>query len=87
MLSSGSLAFREHIFNPEYRTKVAGFFIGDLLADPKDSKASMDWSTDVSTPEHIEEFERLLEEGIGHGAADDQFVDPVDHVAQGAKLA
>jgi hypothetical protein len=67
-VSSGTLAVREHILNPEYRTKYAGFFIWDLLVDPKGSKASMHWSTDISTPEQIEEFETLLEEGITHGA-------------------
>ena len=66
--SSGTLAVREHILNPEYRTCFAGFFIWDLLGDPKDSKASMHWSTDVATPEQIEEYERLLEEGLQQGA-------------------
>ncbi len=64
----GTLAVREHILNPEYRTKFAGFFIWDLMADPKDSKASMHWSTDIATPEQINEYERLLEEGLQQGA-------------------
>jgi hypothetical protein len=66
--SSGTLAVREHIHNPEYRTKFAGFFIWDLLADPKGSKTTMHWSTSVSTPAQIEKFEELLEEGINEGA-------------------
>ena len=66
--SVGTLAVRETILNPEYRTTYAGFFIWDLLADPKDSKASMHWSTDVSTPEQVKEFERMLEEGLSQGS-------------------
>jgi hypothetical protein len=66
--SVGTLAIREHILNPEYRTKFAGFFIWDLLASPKDSKASMHWSTDVATPEQVIEYERLLEEGLQQGS-------------------
>lgn len=53
--SVGTLAVREHILNPEYRTTFSGFFIWDLLADPKGSKASMHWSTDISTPAQITE--------------------------------
>ena len=66
--SVGTLAVREHILNPEYRTCFAGFFIWDLLGDPKDSKASMHWSTDVATPEQVNEYERLLEEGLQQGS-------------------
>jgi hypothetical protein len=65
--SSGTLAVREHILNPEYRTCFAGFFIWDLLADPKGSKASMHWSTDIATPEQIKKYEHELEEGIKQG--------------------
>jgi hypothetical protein len=66
--SVGSLAVRETILNPEYRTTFAGFFIWDLLGDPKDSKASMHWSTDVSTPEQVEKFEQMMEEGLQQGS-------------------
>ncbi len=66
--SVGTLAVREHILNPEYRTKFAGFFIWDLLADPKNSKASMHWSTDIATPDQVNEYERLLEEGLQQGS-------------------
>jgi hypothetical protein len=66
--SSGSLAVRETILNPEYRTTFNGFFIWDLLADPKNSKASMHWSTDISTPEQIEKFGQLMEEGLQQGS-------------------
>ena len=66
--SSGTLAVREDILNPEFRTKYAGFFIWDLMADPKDTKASMDWSKSVATPEQVEKFEQLLEEGIKEGS-------------------
>jgi hypothetical protein len=64
----GTLAVREHILNPEYRTKFAGFFIWDLLASPKETKASMHWSTDVATPEQVNEYEQLLEEGLQQGS-------------------
>jgi hypothetical protein len=66
--SSGTLAVREHILNPEYRTCFAGFFIWDLLGDAKDSKMSMHWSQDIATPEQIKEYERMLEEGLQQGA-------------------
>jgi imidazolonepropionase-like amidohydrolase len=51
--SVGTLAVREHILNPEYRTKFAGFFIWDLLGAPKETRASMHWSTDVATSKQI----------------------------------
>ena len=66
--SVGTIAVREHILNPEYRTIFAGAFIWDLLADPKDSKSSMRWSTDVATPDQVKEYERELEEGLQQGA-------------------
>ena len=66
--SVGSLAVRETILNPEYRTTFSGFFIWDLLGDPQDSKASMHWSTDVSTPEQVEKFEQMMEEGLRQGS-------------------
>jgi hypothetical protein len=66
--SVGTLAVRETILNPDYRTTFAGFFIWDLLGDPKDSHASMHWSTDTSTPEQIAQFERMLDEGLSQGS-------------------
>jgi hypothetical protein len=66
--SVGTLAVREHILNPEYRTKFAGFFIWDLLGAPKETKASMHWSTDLATPKQIEEYERRLDGGLQQGS-------------------
>jgi cytosine/adenosine deaminase-related metal-dependent hydrolase len=66
--SVGTLAVREHVFNPEYKTLFAGDALYDLLATPEESHTSMKWSTQVATPEEIERIERLLDEGLAQGS-------------------
>jgi hypothetical protein len=66
--SVGTLGIREHILNPGYKTMYSGNFIWDLLADPKDSHSSMNWSTVVATPEQITRFAELVDEGLSQGA-------------------
>jgi hypothetical protein len=66
--SVGSVPVREKILNPDYKEMFSGYFILDMVADPKGSHTSMSWSKDVATPEQIEEFERRLEEGLQQGS-------------------
>jgi hypothetical protein len=66
--SVGTLPVRENIFNPAYKTKFAGDIVFDMLADPKDTHTSMKWSTQVATPEQVEQSGRLLEKGLQQGS-------------------
>ena len=68
--SVGTAPVREHIFNPKYKTpKQAGFlFLYDMMSPPEDSDFTMQWSTQIATPEQIRQLESMLEEGLQHGA-------------------
>ncbi|MCX7549472.1 amidohydrolase family protein [Xanthomarina sp. F2636L] len=66
--SSGALPVREHLFNPNFKTKFAGDFCYDGLGAPQQSHFSMKWSTQISTDDQIKQFEILLEEGLADGA-------------------
>lgn len=66
--SSSTMAAREIILNPEYKSVFNGDFLYDILADPKDAKTSMKWSTDKLTAEQDEAFEKLICNGIEEGA-------------------
>lgn len=66
--SSSTMAGRELILNPEYKSLHSGEFLLDMFADPKDSHTSMKWANDTMTPEQVKEFEKLLEQGIKDGS-------------------
>ncbi len=66
--SSSTMSAREIILNPEYKSIFSGDFLYDVMANPKDAKTSMKWSTGNLTPEQDIEFEELLEKGIEEGA-------------------
>ena len=40
----------------------------DIMADPKAAKTSMKWSTEHSTPEQIQKFGEMLDEGLSQGS-------------------
>ena len=63
-----TLGIREHVLNPDYKTKFAGYFIYDVFAAAKEAHVTMKWSTKIATNEQIEEIGKLLEEGIKQGA-------------------
>ena len=62
--SVGSIPIRERILNPDYRDLSEGDFLLDALGKTKESRTSMKWSTEHATAEQIEQFERMLEEGL-----------------------
>lgn len=64
--SAGSIPVREHIFNPEYKTRFAGDFVYDMLAGG--ANTSMRWSTQKATDAEIQTFEQLLRSGLADGA-------------------
>lgn len=66
--SSGAIPVRENIFHAEYKTKFAGDFVYDALGAPQQSHVTMDWSTQIVTPEQAEQFESMLEDGLRQGA-------------------
>ena len=62
--SVGSIGAREHVFNPKLITKYAGDWVYDLIGAPVETGFTMKWSTQVPTPEEIEQIEVLLEKGL-----------------------
>jgi N-acyl-D-glutamate deacylase len=66
--SVGSIAAREHVFNPKLKTKYSGDWVYDLIGAPKETGFTMKWSTQVPTPEQIEQIEGLLEKGLQQGS-------------------
>lgn len=66
--SVGSIPIRENILNPDYTELFHGDMLLDALGDPKESRTTMKWSKDHATPEQIEQFERLIEEGLREGS-------------------
>jgi N-acyl-D-glutamate deacylase len=61
---------REILFNPDYKPRhpsINGAAICGLM-DPRDSRASMKWSTEVATVEQIEKMKSMLDEGLKQGA-------------------
>lgn len=66
--SVGSIGAREHVFNPKLKTKYAGDWVYDLIGAPVETGFTMKWSTQVPTPEEIEQIEGLLEKGLQQGS-------------------
>jgi len=64
----GTAAVREHIFNPAYKTKFAGDFLYDMMGAPNQTNFTMQWSTQIATPDQIKKYERMLDEGLSQGA-------------------
>ena len=61
---------REILFNPNYKPLtpgISGSAIGGLL-NPRDSKSSMLWSTQIATGKQIEKMMSMLDEGLKQGA-------------------
>jgi hypothetical protein len=63
-----SIGIRERLHNPSFKETFCGEMLLDIMADPKDSKTSMKWSTEHSTPEQIQKFGEMLDEGLSHGS-------------------
>ncbi len=66
--SVGSIAAREHVFNPKLKTKYSGDWVYDLIGAPVETGFTMKWSTQVPTPEEVEQIEGLLEKGLQQGS-------------------
>jgi len=66
--SVGSIPVRETILNPDLKEQFHGYFLLDLVKDPAGSHATMTWSKQHSTTEQIEQFERMMEEGLQQGS-------------------
>jgi hypothetical protein len=66
--SVGSIPIRETILNPDLKEQFHGYFLLDLVKDPAGSHASMHWSKDHATAEQIEQFEKMVEEGLQQGS-------------------
>jgi hypothetical protein len=66
--SVGTLGVRELIHNPDYNEVFSGHFVLDMLGDPKGSRSSMKWSTERSSPEQIQKFGQMLDEGLSQGS-------------------
>lgn len=62
--SAGTIPAREHVFNPDYKTKFAGDWVYDMTG----GLMSMKWSTQIPTAEEIEQIGQILEAGVQQGA-------------------
>jgi len=65
--SVGTLAVRETVLNPNYKTRAYGDFLYDMQV-PKHSHTSMKWSTQLATVGQIEQIASMLEDGLKQGA-------------------
>ena len=63
-----SMGIREILHNPDFNDVFHGGFLSDIMADPKDSKTSMNWSTAKSSPEQVEKMGEMLDEGLSQGS-------------------
>jgi hypothetical protein len=66
--SVSTMAIRERLLNPNFKEMDSGQFLLDLISDPSRSSVSMNWSKVQSTPEQIEQFESMLDEGLSQGS-------------------
>ena len=66
--SVGMLGIREHVLNDGYVTSNSGDFMLDFMLPPDQATTSMRWSTQVATPDQIEQFAAMLEQGLGQGS-------------------
>jgi hypothetical protein len=66
--SVGTIPVREHVFNPQYKTKFAGDFVYDMTGAAEETHTSMKWASQVPTKDQIEKIGRMLEEGIQQGS-------------------
>lgn len=66
--SVSTLAVREYILNADFKEVDSGQFLFDMMADGDTSSVTMNWSTVKSTPEQIEQFTTMLEEGLSQGS-------------------
>ncbi len=64
--SVGSIPIREHLFNPNYKTRFAGDFVYDMLAGG--ANTTMKWSTEKVSGDQLGQFEEDLEKGLKQGA-------------------
>ena len=64
--SVGSIPVREHMFNPDYKTRFAGDFVYDMLAGG--ANTSMRWSTQKATNDQLSTFRDHLQLGLEDGA-------------------
>jgi N-acyl-D-glutamate deacylase len=61
---------REIVFNPDYKPRDPAIFGAAIcgLMDPKDSRGTMKWSTEVATDAQIDKIKSMLDEGLKQGA-------------------
>ncbi len=64
--SVGSIPIREHLFNPNYKTRFAGDFVYDMLAGG--ANTTMKWSTERISGDQLNQFEANLKSGLDAGA-------------------
>jgi hypothetical protein len=66
--SVGMLGIREHVLNDGYVTSNSGDFMLDFMLPPDQATTSMRWSTQVATPDQIEQIAAMLEQGLRQGS-------------------
>src|SRR5210317_775242 len=65
--SVSSVAVREFILNPDLTEMFHGNFVLDMVS-PEKAHTSMKWSQQPSTADQIEQFEKMMEEGLQQGS-------------------
>src|SRR5210317_319668 len=65
--SVSSVAVREFILNPDLTEMFHGYFVLDMVS-PAKAHTSMKWSQQPSTADQIEQFEKMMEEGLQQGS-------------------
>ena len=65
--SVSSVAVREFILNPDLTEMFHGNFVLDMVS-PEKAHTSMKWSQQPSNADQIEQFEKMMEEGLQQGA-------------------
>src|SRR6056300_1087106 len=65
--SVSSVAVREFILNPDLKEAFLGNFVLDMVS-PEKAHTSMKWSQQPSTADQIEQFEKMMEEGLQQGS-------------------
>ncbi|MGB5367991.1 MAG: amidohydrolase family protein [Polyangiales bacterium] len=63
-----SIGIRERLHNPDFNEIFHGQMLLDIMGDPKNSKTSMKWSTEKSSPKQIKKFGEMLDEGLSQGS-------------------
>jgi hypothetical protein len=65
--SVGAMGIREILLNPKFKTLYSGDFMIDMM-DPKQTHATMSWSTEILNDKQIAQLGKMLEIGFDQGA-------------------